>query len=93
VEDPGSEHHVIFSIEAQRVSAEAVRAATEGAEDDEGKLFADDQRAVFTACIDARREVSAGQEVELAIDHRACHFFDPATGVALDRSARPAVVA
>ncbi len=93
VEDLGSENHVIFSIEAQRVSAEAVLAASEAIEGDEGKLFADDQRAVFTACVDARRPVSAGTEVELAIDNVACHYFDPATGLTLDGSARPSLVA
>jgi multiple sugar transport system ATP-binding protein len=46
VEDLGAESHVIFTIDAPRVSAEAVRAATEHATDDVGKLFADDG-AVF----------------------------------------------
>ncbi|HET6223661.1 MAG TPA: sn-glycerol-3-phosphate ABC transporter ATP-binding protein UgpC, partial [Dongiaceae bacterium] len=57
VEDLGSENHVVFTINAPRVSAEAVRAATEATDEDEGKLFADDQRAVFTAVLDARRDV------------------------------------
>ena len=47
VEDLGSERHVIFTLDAPRVTAEAVRAASDEG-DDEGKLFADD-RAVFTA--------------------------------------------
>jgi multiple sugar transport system ATP-binding protein len=81
VEDLGSESHVIFTIDAPRVTAEAVRAATEHSED-EGKLFAGD-RAIFTACVDARRAVANGAEVELAIDYRRLHFFDPATGRSL----------
>jgi multiple sugar transport system ATP-binding protein len=84
VEDLGTEMHLIFSIDAQRVSTEAVRAATETTEGDEGKLFADDQRAVFTASLDARRVVAASATVELAVDHRRFHFFDPSTGLALD---------
>jgi multiple sugar transport system ATP-binding protein len=93
VEDLGSESHVIFTIDAPRVSAEAVRAATEAAADDEGKLFADD-RAVFTSCVDARRPVAQGTEVELAVDHRRFHFFDPATGETLDgAAAKPSLVA
>ncbi|HEY3184846.1 MAG TPA: ABC transporter ATP-binding protein, partial [Gaiellaceae bacterium] len=83
VEDLGAENHVIFSIDALPVSAEAVREATEMAEADEGKLFADDQRAVFTAVLDARRPVASGEDVELAIDHRRIHFFDRATGLAI----------
>ena len=59
-----------------------MRAATDEG-DDEGKLFADD-RAVFTACLDDRRRISTASDVELAIDHRRLHFFDPATGLALN---------
>jgi multiple sugar transport system ATP-binding protein len=87
VEDLGSETHVIFTIDAPRVSAEAVRAASEAADEDEGKLFADDQRAVFTAALDARRVVSASAPVELAVDHRRFHFFEPSTGEVLDAAA------
>jgi multiple sugar transport system ATP-binding protein len=82
VEDLGSEHHVIFTLDAPRVSVEAVRAATDEG-DDEGKLFADD-RVVFTAVLDDRRRVSTTSDVELAIDHRRLHFFDPSTGLALN---------
>jgi multiple sugar transport system ATP-binding protein len=93
VEDLGSESHVIFTVNAPRVSAEAVRAATETGEDDEGKLFADDQRAVFTARLDARRPVATGSEVELAVDHNRFHAFDPATGLSLDAASAASLVA
>jgi multiple sugar transport system ATP-binding protein len=92
VEDLGSETHLIFTVDAPQVSAEAVRAATEGASEEEGKLFADD-RAVFTAAVDAKRPVSPGQEVELALDHHHFHYFDPDTGLALDGAARRTLVA
>jgi multiple sugar transport system ATP-binding protein len=81
VEDLGSEHHVIFTLDAPRVTAEAVRAAADEGDDD-GKLFADD-RAVFTACIDAKRALTPGADVALAIDYTRLHFFDPATGLVL----------
>ena len=81
VEDLGSESHLIFAINAPRVSAEAVRAAADTADDDEGKLFADDQRAIFTACVDPKQAISAGTEVELALDHTRFHFFDGSTGL------------
>jgi multiple sugar transport system ATP-binding protein len=86
VEDLGSEHHVIFTLDAPRVMVDAVRAAIDD-DGDEGKLFADD-RAVFTASLDDRHRVASGADVELAIDHRRLHFFDPATGLALN-GARP----
>ena len=81
VEDLGSQIDIIFTLDAPRVSAEAVRAATE-TEDDQGMLFAD-ERASFTACLDLRRNISAGTRVELAVDCDRFHFFDPATGHAL----------
>jgi multiple sugar transport system ATP-binding protein len=90
VEDLGSERHVIFTLDAPRVTAEAVRAAVDQG-DDEGKLFADD-RAVFTACVDAKRAVHVGSDVELAIDASRLHFFDPATGAVLTGAAQPSPV-
>ncbi len=80
VEDLGSELHLIFGIDAQVVSAEAVRAATESLDDDEGKLLADDTRAIFTASLAAREPIRLGELVELAIDTSRLHFFDPQTG-------------
>ena len=80
VEDLGSENHVIFTLDAPQVTAEAVRAASDTA-DDEGKLFADD-RAVFTAVVDVRTAISTGS-VELAVDPQRLHFFEPATGLVL----------
>jgi multiple sugar transport system ATP-binding protein len=87
VEDLGSESHLIFTVDAPRVTADAVLAATEAA-GEEGKLFADDQRAVFTASLDARREVLSGVSVELAVDCQRFHFFDPSTGGALEAGPR-----
>jgi multiple sugar transport system ATP-binding protein len=81
VEDLGAETHVIFTLDAPRVVAEAVRAAAED-KDDDGKLFADD-RAIFTACLDSRRPVAVDAELDLAVHHHRLHFFDPATGLAL----------
>jgi multiple sugar transport system ATP-binding protein len=85
VEDLGAEHHVIFTLDAPEVTVEDVRAAQD--DEDEGKLFADD-RVVFTAALDDRHGVQSGGEIDLAIDHRRLHFFDPATGLALN-GARP----
>ena len=92
VEDLGSENHLVFTIDAPRVSAEAVRAAADIASDDEGTLFAD-ERAVFTAVVDAKTATTPGSEVELAIDHTRLHFFDPATGLVADAGERAAAPA
>jgi multiple sugar transport system ATP-binding protein len=87
VEDLGSETHVIFTVDAPRVSADAVRAATEAQPGDEVALFAED-RSIFTAVLDARRPVVANTEVDLAVDPALFHFFDPETGLALESGER-----
>ena len=50
-------------------------------------MFAD-ERAVFTAVVDAKTATVPGAEVELAVDHARLHFFDPATGLVLDAAER-----
>ena len=80
VEELGAETHIIFAVDAPRVSAEAVRAATE---DEDGTLFADDQRAQFTARVDGRKRVLPGDDVDLAVDTGRFHFFEPETGASL----------
>jgi multiple sugar transport system ATP-binding protein len=84
VEDLGAEAHVIFAIDAPRVVAEAVRAAEDAAEVTEG-LLADDDRALFTARVDAQLAVAPGAELELAVDPARMHFFDTTTGAVLGR--------
>jgi multiple sugar transport system ATP-binding protein len=91
VEDLGSEQHVIFTIDAPPVTAESVLAAADVQDEDEGKLFADVERSSFTACLDARRRVVPGTELELAVDPARLHFFEPASGAALQRSATAVV--
>jgi multiple sugar transport system ATP-binding protein len=93
VEKLGSESHLIFAIDAPRISAEAVRAAQESADDDD-VLLADDERAQFTARVDGRFAVQANDEVTLAVDASSLHAFDPDSGLALgSRSAQPAMAA
>ena len=80
VEELGAETHLIFAVDAPRVSVEAVRAATE---DEDGTLFADDQRAQFTARVDGRKHIGTGDDVDLAVDTSHFHFFEPETGASL----------
>jgi multiple sugar transport system ATP-binding protein len=83
IEDLGAEAHLIFPIDAPRVVAEAVQAAVEEQADDEGALFADDQRSLFTARVDCEVATPPGTALELAVDTRRMHFFDPVTGAAV----------
>ena len=92
VEKLGSESHLIFAVDAPRISAEAVRAAQESEDVDDGLLLADDERSQFTARVDGRFAVKAGDEVTLAVDAGALHAFDPDSGLALGaQPAQPAM--
>jgi multiple sugar transport system ATP-binding protein len=89
IEELGDETRALFAVQAPRVQAEAVRAAADAGEDEE-RLLADDRRARFIACLDGRRAPLPGEHVRLAVDHDELHFFDPATGDALEVRPEPA---
>jgi multiple sugar transport system ATP-binding protein len=78
VQELGAETHVIFHVDAPRVTAEAVQAAADTHSDDQ-TLF-HEERAEFTAQIDSRAHVAPGGEVELAVHVDGLHFFDVETG-------------
>ncbi|MGI8972981.1 MAG: ABC transporter ATP-binding protein [Gaiella sp.] len=83
VEELGGVSNVLFPIEAPRVQTDATRAAIEASDDDDATLLADDPRARFCAAIAGRRVVLPGEDLELAVDHRHLHFFDPDTADAI----------
>jgi multiple sugar transport system ATP-binding protein len=78
VEELGSESHVLFAIDATPVDAEAVRAASEHADD--AILITDDRHALFTAVVAGASQARTGGTTTLAIDSSRFHYFDPATG-------------
>ena len=95
VEALGAESHLIFHLDAPRVRADAVTAAVD-AQDEDQTLFADDERAEFTARISSLTPVSPGEEIELAVHVERAHFFEPETGDVISvgaPSSRPAVPA
>ena len=86
----GSEVNVIFWVDAPPVNTEEARAA---ADDDEGKLLLDENKAIFTARIDPRSKVRHGDTITLTVDTSRFHFFDPETGVSLTAGRAAAVTA
>ena len=86
VEDLGADAHVIFQVDAPPVDVSEVR---EAAGDEEALLLAD--RAVFTARVDPQTTARVGRPLRLAVDPARFHFFDPATGLRLERAAAPAL--
>jgi len=89
VEALGAESHVIFHLDAPRVKTDAVRAAADEQVEDQ-TLFADDERAEFTARIAAQAPIQHGAEVELAVHVDRAHFFDPQTGAVIPSGGRAA---
>jgi multiple sugar transport system ATP-binding protein len=81
----GSEINVIFSIDAPPVqhkdAADLAQDATDG--DDAANLSLAGNRALWTARVNARSRIEPGQDIELAVDNRSLHFFDPSTGLAI----------
>jgi multiple sugar transport system ATP-binding protein len=79
LEELGSENHVIFAVDAQRVEAEELREA----QDDEDAQLIADSGALFTARVDPRTTPRVGTTVALAVNPAGFHFFDPDTGQTL----------
>jgi multiple sugar transport system ATP-binding protein len=89
VEALGAESHVIFHLDAPRVHTDAVRAAADEQVEDQ-TLFAEDQRAEFTARVSSLTPISPGAEIDLAVHVERAHYFDPQTGeVVLPGARRP----
>ncbi|MFB9838020.1 ABC transporter ATP-binding protein [Actinoallomurus acaciae] len=84
-EELGSEINVIFSIDAPPVqhkdAADLAQDATDG--DEGASLPLSDNKALWTARVNARARVQAGQQIELSVDNRSLHFFDPKTGLSI----------
>ena len=76
VEALGDEALVSFRVDAPAVQVEEVRT-------DEGRLLADDPGTRFVARVRGRVDVRTGERLELAVDHRELHLFDPESGRAL----------
>jgi multiple sugar transport system ATP-binding protein len=91
-EELGSEVNVIFTIDAPPVATEELLAAISDEAGEEAIILADEEpRCVFVARVDARSKASPGATVLLSVDPSRFHFFDPATGRAIE-TRRPAAV-
>jgi multiple sugar transport system ATP-binding protein len=78
VEDLGAETHVIFKLDAPAVTHAQVRESRDGDDD----LLPDD-RATFTARVDAHTAAESGKRLRIAIDPASLYFFDANTGANL----------
>jgi multiple sugar transport system ATP-binding protein len=79
IEELGSDAYLFFEIDAPPVHVdEALKA-----DDREATLFAEGDRALFSARVDPRTDAKVGQTVRLAVDPSRLYFFEPTTGATL----------
>jgi ABC-type sugar transport system ATPase subunit len=77
LEELGADAHVFFHVDAPPITAEVLEATSES-------LLPG--RALFTARVDAQTTARVGESMQLAVDARRFHFFDPETGVRLSQA-------
>jgi multiple sugar transport system ATP-binding protein len=80
-EELGTEIHVIFPVDAPPVEHAALTSAADHHDDEDDTVTAlAGGKSLWTARVAARSTVRPGQPLELAVDTRRLHFFDPTSG-------------
>jgi multiple sugar transport system ATP-binding protein len=79
----GSEIHVIFVIDAPPVKHKDVADLAAREEEDKAALPLYEGKSLWTARVNARSQVRAGDRIELKVNTRNLHFFDPDSGLAI----------
>jgi multiple sugar transport system ATP-binding protein len=81
----GAEIMAHFSVEAQAAETEETQelARDTGAPETATELTTPEGRTVLVGRFGARSRVREGDEVKVAVDTRALHFFDPETGLGI----------
>jgi multiple sugar transport system ATP-binding protein len=81
----GSEIMAHFSVEAEAAETEETRELASDKGDPEGDIgvSAPEGKTVLVARFGARSKAKVGEDVEVAVDTRALHFFDPETGLGI----------
>jgi multiple sugar transport system ATP-binding protein len=81
----GSEIMAHFSVEAEAAETEETRELASDKGDPEGDIgvSAPEGKTVLVARVGARSKAKVGEQVEVAVDTRALHFFDPETGLGI----------
>jgi multiple sugar transport system ATP-binding protein len=78
----GSEVMIHVDVEARQAVTDATRELAADAGQDAGALGSDDQTTIVGR-FDAHSRARGGERVELAVDTRSLHFFDPETGLGI----------
>ena len=84
-EELGSEVNVIFPVDAPPVLTEDIIAAASDDGQDAVQMISEiHERARFCARVDARSRVRPGTRARLSVDPTRFHYFDPASGLAIE---------
>ncbi|MEV7006421.1 sn-glycerol-3-phosphate ABC transporter ATP-binding protein UgpC [Streptosporangium sp. NPDC051022] len=86
-EELGSEINVLFLIDAPPVQHQDTVAAADAGDEEEATLPLVGDKSLWTARVNSRSHVRPGQNVELVVDTRNLHFFDPVSGLAIGHPA------
>jgi multiple sugar transport system ATP-binding protein len=86
-EELGSEINVIFTIDAPPVEHKDTADLARDEDEDDAAIPLTDNKALWTARVNARSRVRPGQSLELAVDTTRLHFFDPESGLAVGHPA------
>jgi multiple sugar transport system ATP-binding protein len=93
-EELGSEANLLFTVNAPAAQHESLRlkmAADVSKEEEEAAaLVAGEGQSVWTARVNPRTTARPGRTIDLAVDNREFHFFDPDTGLAIGHEGRVA---
>jgi multiple sugar transport system ATP-binding protein len=79
-EDLGTAQHLVFALDAQRVTTDGLAATGRATP---GDLFVSGEEALFTASLASDPLVTTGDTVLLGFSSSQCHFFDVETGLAI----------
>ncbi len=82
-EELGSEINVIFTIDAPPVEHKDTADLASDADEDDAAIPLAENKALWTARVNARSHVRPGQDLTLAVDTSRLHFFDPESGLAI----------
>jgi multiple sugar transport system ATP-binding protein len=91
-EELGSEVNVIFTVNAPAAHHESQRlkmaAEVSKEEEEAAALAAGEGRSVWTARVNPRTGARPARTLDLAVDNREFHFFDPDSGLAIGHEGR-----
>ena len=79
----GSDIHVIFAIDAPPVEHKDLADLVPEQEEEGAAIPLHAGKSLWTARVNARSGVRAGDRIELGVDTRNMHFFDPDSGLAI----------